>query len=73
MQSKYAVTPDAYLDIYKHPHKYAVHPFKIIGNLYYVGNSAVSSHLIDSGDGLILLDTTFPHTYPLLLNSICND
>jgi metallo-beta-lactamase class B len=30
----------------------------------------VGAHLIDSGDGLILLDTTFPQTYSLLVNSI---
>ena len=70
MKSKYAATIDSYLDIFKYPYKYAVHPFKIAGNIYYAGNSAVSSHLIDTGDGLILLDTTFPHTYPLLINSI---
>ena len=70
MQSKYAQSMDTFMDIFKYPHKYAFHPFKITGNLFYVGNTAVSSHLIDTGDGLILIDTTFPHTYPLLLNSI---
>ncbi|MDR1933270.1 MAG: MBL fold metallo-hydrolase [Spirochaetales bacterium] len=70
MQSKYAVTAQTFMDAYKYPHKYAIRPFKICGNLYYVGNTSVSSHLIDTGDGLILLDTTFPHTYPLLINSI---
>ena len=73
MQTKYPITQsvhDAYLDVFKYPHKYAVHPFKIAGNLYYVGNSSVSSHLIDTGAGLILIDTTFPHTYPLLINSV---
>ena len=70
MQSKYAQTLDTYADIFKHPYKYAVHPFRIAANIYYVGNAAVSSHLIDTGNGLILLDTTFPHTYPLLINSV---
>lgn len=70
MGGKYEINIDAYLDIFKYPHKYAVHPFKITDNIHYVGNKAVSSHLIDTGDGLILIDTTFPHTYPLLLNSI---
>ena len=70
MQSKYIINNDTIVDILKYPHKYAVKPFKIAGNLYYVGNSTVSSHLIDTGDGLILIDTTFPHTYPLLINSI---
>ncbi|MCL2127008.1 MAG: MBL fold metallo-hydrolase [Treponema sp.] len=73
MQSKYSITQkdyDAYMDIFKYPYKFAVHPFKIFGNLYYVGNKAVSSHLIDTGSGLILIDTTFPHTWPFLINSV---
>jgi metallo-beta-lactamase class B len=53
-----------------HPWKYYVAPFRIAGNLYYVGNSDVSSHLIDTGHGLILLDTAFPQTVYLLLDSI---
>jgi metallo-beta-lactamase class B len=53
-----------------HPWKYYVKPFRISGNLYYVGNSDVSSHLIDTGQGLILLDTAFPQTVYLLLESI---
>lgn len=32
-------------------------PFSIFGPIYYVGNSKDSSHLIDTGDGLILIDT----------------
>ena len=70
MESKVKVPMEAYLDIFKYPYKFAVHPFKIAGNVYFVGNAAVSSHLIDTGDGLILIDTTYPHTYPLLVNSI---
>lgn len=33
-----------------------VHPFQICGNVYYVGDSWVCSHLIDTGDGLLLID-----------------
>ncbi|MBC8236568.1 MBL fold metallo-hydrolase [bacterium] len=57
-------------DICMQPWKYHVKPFRIAGNLYYVGNSDVSSHLIDTGQGLILLDTAFPQTVYLLLESI---
>jgi metallo-beta-lactamase class B len=32
-------------------------PFRIIGNIYYVGAQGISSYLIDTGSGLILLDT----------------
>jgi len=53
-----------------YPWKYYIEPFRIAGNLYYVGNADVSSHLIDTGEGLILLDTTFPQTLYLLLDSI---
>jgi len=57
-------------DICIHPWKYKLGPFRIANNLYYVGNSDVSSHLIDTGEGLILLDTTFPQTVYLVLESI---
>jgi len=52
------------------PWKFRAQPFRIAGGLYYVGNANVSSHLIDTGDGLILLDTAFPQTVYLLLESI---
>ena len=53
-----------------HPWDYWVDPFCIAGELYYVGNKDVSSHLIDTGEGLILLDTAFPQTVYLLLGSV---
>jgi len=52
------------------PWKFHVEPFRIIDRLYYVGNRDVSSHLIDTGQGLILLDTTYQETVYLLLESI---
>lgn len=45
-------------------------PFKIIGNVYFVGCFPASSHLIDTGDGLILIDTGYADTLFLLVNSI---
>jgi len=57
-------------DICMHPWDYRVEPFCIAGELYYVGNKDVSSHLIDTGEGLILLDTAFPQTVYLLLESV---
>ena len=57
-------------DICCRPWEFRVEPFRIAGTLYYVGNSDVSSHLIDTGDGLILLDTAFPQTVYLLLESV---
>lgn len=45
-------------------------PFKIFGNLYFVGTHPASSHLIDTGDGLILIDTGYQHGLYLLIDSI---
>jgi metallo-beta-lactamase class B len=47
-----------------------VKPFHMAGNVWYVGDKRVCSHLIDTGDGLILIDTGFPRTEFLLLQSI---
>ena len=52
------------------PWGYWVEPFRIVGDLYFVGNASVSSHLIDTGEGLILLDTGYPQTAYMLLESI---
>lgn len=47
-----------------------VKPFKIFGNLYFVGTEPASTHLIDTGDGLILIDTGYQHSLYLLINNI---
>ena len=52
------------------PWRYSAEPFRILGNLYYVGNLRVCMHLIDTGDGLILIDTGHPHTSFMLFHSI---
>jgi metallo-beta-lactamase class B len=44
--------------------------FRIFGNLYYVGTRSGPSHLIDTGNGLILLDTGYPQTLHLLVQSM---
>lgn len=45
-------------------------PFKIFGNLYFVGTTFVSSHVIDTGEGLILVDSQYPQSVYLLLENI---
>lgn len=52
------------------PYKMDRHPFCIAGNLFFVGNLWTSSHLIDTGDGLILLDTPCAGGLPGLLRNI---
>jgi metallo-beta-lactamase class B len=41
-------------------------PFKLFGNSYYVGTAGLSSVLVTSPDGLILLDGALPQSAPLI-------
>jgi len=70
MPSKYAFRVENYEHFYKYPSEYYVKPFKIFGNLYFVGNRDVGAYLLDTGEGLILIDTTYPTTRALLIQSI---
>jgi len=45
-------------------------PFRIYGNTYYVGVAGLSSVLIDSGDGFILLDGGLPQSAELIAENI---
>lgn len=47
-----------------------IEPHKIIGNVYYVGTFQASCHLIDTGEGLILIDTGYSNTLYLVIDSI---
>jgi metallo-beta-lactamase class B len=47
-----------------------VKPFRIIGNIYYVGASEVSSFLITTPKGHILLDSGFAETVSLIADGI---
>lgn len=45
-------------------------PTRVFGNLYYVGTGPASTHIIDTGDGLILLDAGYQHTLYLVLDNM---
>ncbi len=47
-----------------------VEPFRIAGNLYYVGASDITSYLIATPEGHILLDSGFEETVPLIRESV---
>ena len=47
-----------------------IEPFKMVGNVYFIGTFQASSHLIDTGDGLILIDTGYSNTLYLVIRSI---
>lgn len=45
-------------------------PFRVIGNIYYVGAAGVSSFAIRTSRGIIVLDGGLPETAPLILDSL---
>ncbi len=53
-------------DTWKQPFK----PFRIAGNIHYVGTVGVSSFLITTPEGNVLIDTGFADTLPLVLTNI---
>ena len=47
-----------------------VKPGRIFGNLYFVGTKPSSTHIIDTGDGLILIDPGHLENFYLVVNNI---
>ena len=47
-----------------------IEPFKIIENVYFCGTFQASCHLIDTGNGLILIDPGYDNTLYLVIASI---
>lgn len=63
--------PDPVKTLAYTPWKAAVKPFQVSPRTWYVsGQSWVGCYLIDTGDGLILLDTAIPESLYLLVDSI---
>lgn len=44
--------------------------FRMHENLYFIGNEQVSVHLLDTPEGLVLIDTGYPSMKELILNNI---
>ena len=57
-------------DIMRTPWMWDCEPFHIVDNLYYVGNKDVSIHLFDTGEGLLILDTSYPQSKYQIFESI---
>jgi len=70
MPSKYAFRSAIFEHFFSRPEEHYVEPFRIYGNLWFVGNENVGSYLMDTGEGLILIDTGFPTTRDLMIQSI---
>ncbi len=47
-----------------------IRPSRLIGNLYFVGTYEASTHLIDTGDGLILIDPGYYDSFFMVVNNI---
>ena len=47
-----------------------VKPFRMIGNIYYIGTDKFSCHMIDTGEGLILIDTGAEENAPMIVDSL---
>jgi len=45
-------------------------PFRIAGNLYFVGTRPASSHMIDTGEGIILIDVGYEETADVVISSV---
>ncbi|MCI8416990.1 MAG: MBL fold metallo-hydrolase [Lachnospiraceae bacterium] len=56
--------------LFFHQEKRYVKPFSIYGNVYYVGDSWVCVHLIDTGEGLLLIDAGNACATPWLVQAI---
>ena len=47
-----------------------IKPGRIFGNLYFVGIRAVCTHLIDTGDGLIIIDPGYRESLHIIIHNI---
>ncbi|MCQ2387881.1 MAG: MBL fold metallo-hydrolase [Clostridia bacterium] len=52
------------------PWEYFIEPFKILDNLAFIGMYHSSSHLVDTGDGLVIIDAGYYVTAYATLNGI---
>lgn len=52
------------------PWKGFLEPFRLWGNLYFAGSMPASVHLVDTGDGLLMLDCGYQESLYLVLENI---
>ena len=58
------------MDKMKYPWEGYVKPFKIFGNLYFAGTVPASTHIIDTGEGLIMLDPGYQQSLYLVIHNM---
>jgi len=52
------------------PWKGAFPPFRMFGNLYFVGTEPASTHIVDTGEGLIMFDSGYQHSLYLVIDGM---
>ncbi len=50
--------------------KDTVKPFRLWGNIYFVGTVAASTHIIDTGEGLIMIDSGYQESLHLVIHNM---
>lgn len=45
-------------------------PVKMFGNLYFVGTKPASTHIVDTGEGLMVFDTGYQHSLYIVIDNI---
>src|SRR5688572_11347984 len=55
---------------FRGPFSQAVEPFRIVGNIYYVGGANIASYLITTPQGHLLLDTGMTTMHDVIKNSV---
>lgn len=45
-------------------------PFRMFGNLYFVGSTHVCCHVIDTGDGLVMIDSSYPQCLYMVIDGM---
>lgn len=54
----------------KKPWEGSFDPLRIFGNLYFVGTPPASVHIVDTGEGLIMLDTGYQQSLYMVIDNI---
>ena len=54
----------------KNPWDGSFDPFRIFGNLYFVGTSPASVHIVDTGEELIMFDTGYQQSLYMVIDNI---
>jgi metallo-beta-lactamase class B len=57
---KYEFDADARMDYFLHPERYRIPGFRIFGNLFFIGDRDAGAYLVDTGEGILLIDTGYP-------------